>query len=101
VVARDLLLVAVGVYSPSANPIGEPIHAMSLANPVNGGIGCLDAVIALQVPHDPNRPHVICPAQVQDLLDNLVGCLVWVVVMTTPSAALQPLVTRLTVTVSL
>ncbi len=88
VMARDPFLVAVGVHRSPTHPIREPIEAMALANPIHRGVRGLDIEVALQVPNDPNRPHGVRPAQVQDLLYNLVGCLVRVVVMTTPSAAL-------------
>jgi hypothetical protein len=59
---------------------------MPLADAVNGGVGRLDVVIALQVPDDANRPHVVCPTQVKDFLDDVIGCLVRVVVRTAPAA---------------
>ena len=80
VMARNLFLVAVRVHSTSPDSVRKPGHAMPLADPIDRCIRSLDVVIALQIPNDPNRVHVIGPPQVQDLLNNLVGSLVRMVV---------------------
>ena len=68
--ARDLLLVAVGVHRTSADPGGEPVQPMALEGPVHRGVADPDAVIALEVPGDADGSEVIRPPQVQDLLDD-------------------------------
>jgi len=92
VMTRDLLLVAVRVYSPPSDAVRESAHAMSPADPVDRRIGGLDVVVTLQVPHDPNRPHVISPAQVQNLLHHIIGGLVGVIVWATTPATRQTLI---------
>ena len=93
VMPRHLLLVAVRVYGPPSDAVRESAHAMSPADPIDRRIGGLDVVVALQVPHDPNRPHVIRPTQVQDLFHHIIGGLVRVVVGATPSATRETLIT--------
>ncbi len=69
---------------------------MPLADPIHRGIRGLDSVIALEIPHHPDWTHVIRPAQVQDLLHNLVRRLVLLVVGDRPPPC-QPLISRLPV----
>jgi len=71
--ARDLLLVAVGVHRTSTDPGGEPVQPMALEGPVHRGVADPDAVIALEVPGDADGTEVIRPPQVQDLLDDRGG----------------------------
>ena len=59
---------------------------MPLADPVNAGVRCLDVVIPLQIPDDALRPHVVCPAQVQEFFNDLFGRFVRVVLGAAPSA---------------
>ena len=61
---------------------------MPLAHAIHGCVRGLDVVVALKVPNDANRSHVIGPAQVQDLLNHLIGRLVRVVVMAATPATL-------------
>ena len=61
VVAGHLLLVSMRVDGPPSNPIRESVEAMALADAVHGRVGRLDVVIALQVPDDANRAHVVRP----------------------------------------
>jgi hypothetical protein len=93
VMSRDLLLVAVRVHCPPSNSVGESAHPVSPADPVDRRIGTLDVVVALQAPHDPNRPHVIGPTQVENLLDYIIGGLVGVVVGAAAPATRQALIT--------
>jgi hypothetical protein len=62
---------------------------MFLADSVDRGIRGLDVEVALQVPDDANRAHVVGPAKVKDLLDHLVGSLVRVVVVA-PHSTREP-----------
>ena len=66
---------------------------MSPADPVDRRIRDLDVVVALQVPHDPNRPHVIGPTQMENLLHYIIGGLVGVVVGAAAPATRQALFT--------
>jgi len=93
VMTRDLLLVAVRVNSTSSDPVRESAHAVSPADPVDRRIRGLDVVVALEVPHDPNRPHVIGPPQVKNLLHYIIGGLVGVVVGAAAPATRQALIT--------
>ena len=93
VMPGHLLLVAVRVYSPPSDAVRESAHAMSPADPIDRRIGGLDAVVAIQVPHDPDRPHVIRPTQVQDLFHHIIGGLVGVVVGAAAPATRQALIT--------
>jgi hypothetical protein len=78
VVARNLLLVSVSVYRAPPNAIRKSVETMPLADPIDGRVGRLDAVIALQIPDDSYRAHVIRAPEVQDLLDDLFRGLVGV-----------------------
>ncbi len=80
VMARDLFLVAVGVYSSPPDTVRESIQAVPFTDPVDGRVRCLDAEIPLQIPDDPYRAHVVGPAQVQDLPNHFFRGLVRVVV---------------------
>jgi len=63
-----------------ADAVWKSVEAMPLADPIDGRVRRPDAVVAIQVPDDTNRPHVVCPAQVQDLLHHLIGRFARVVV---------------------
>ena len=96
VVAGNLLLVAVRVHGPSPDAARKAVQTVPLADPIDGCVRGLDAVVALEVPDDAQRPHVVRPPQVEDLLHDLFGRLVRVVVGTAPPA-LQTLVAELAV----
>ena len=66
---------------------------MSPTDPIDGRIGGLDVVVALEVPHDPERSHVVGPTQVQDLFRHIIGGLVRVVVGAAAPATRQALIT--------
>ena len=93
VMPGHLLLVAVRVYSPPSDAVRESAHAMSPADPIDRRIGDLDVVVALQVPNDPNRPHVIGPTQMENLLHYIIGGFVGVVVGAAAPATRQALIT--------
>ena len=44
---------------------------MTPEHPVDAGVKDLDAVIALQVPNDPDRPQMVFSSQMQDLFVDL------------------------------
>ncbi len=46
-VARNLLLVSMGVHGPRSKPIGESVEAIALAGAVHGRVGRLDVGVAL------------------------------------------------------
>ncbi len=61
---------------------GIPCHVMTQTSldtrrrherAVHGGVAHPDAVVALEVPHDADRPEVVGPAQVKHLLDDCGG----------------------------
>jgi hypothetical protein len=64
--ARHLLFVSMRVDCASPNSAGEAIHPMASANALDAGIGDPNAVVALHVPDDPDRPEVVRAAQVKD-----------------------------------
>jgi len=99
VMARNLLLIPMCVHGSSTHSVREPGHAMPLADAVDRGIGGLDVVVALEIPGNADRPHVIGPSQVQDLFNDLIGRLVGVIVRAAP-AAFQALVAELSISIS-
>lgn len=71
VMTRHLLIVALGVHFPQSGPPRQTIHAMSLERSIDTRIGHFDAVIALQIPDDPDRAEVILAPEMEDLLFDL------------------------------
>jgi hypothetical protein len=71
----------------------EPFFLNYWAFSVHRRIGGLDVVLALQIPNDPNRAHVIGPTQMQNLFHHIFGGLVRVVVGAAASATRQTLIT--------
>jgi hypothetical protein len=67
VVARNLLLVAMGVYSTANDAVRKPVEAVPLADPMDGRVRGPDPVVALQVPDDTTRPR--SPEVSADLVD--------------------------------
>jgi hypothetical protein len=100
VMARSLLWVPMRV--PGAPPYAprKLVHAVTIAGTIRRRVGRLDVVVALEMPDDPDRSHVIGPTQVQDLLDDFTRRLVRMV-MRAAFAAVQPLVAELAISVSL
>jgi hypothetical protein len=47
---------------------------MALEGAVHRGVADPDVVVALQVPDNPDRPEVIGPPQMEDLVDDRGGC---------------------------
>src|SRR6516225_4150879 len=73
VMAGDLFLVPMRVHGAPPDAIREPIHAMALEGAVHRGVADPDVMVALQVPDNPDRPEVIGPAQMEDLVDDRWG----------------------------
>jgi hypothetical protein len=96
VVAGDLLLVAMRMDGTPSDTVRKSVDAMPLADPIDGRVGRPDTVVAMQVPDDTNRPHVVGSAQVQDLFHHHIGRFVRVVVGAT-SAASESLLTELAI----
>jgi len=81
-------LALVAVRARHAVRRGSGVHrARAARRPDEPLVGGLDAVVALQLPGDADRPHVVCPAQVQGRVHDLIRCLVWGVVGAAPSAS--------------
>jgi hypothetical protein len=97
--ARNLLLIPMRVHGSSTHSVRKSAHAMALADAIDRGIRGLDVVIALEIPGNADRPHVIRPSKVQDLFDDLIGRLVRVIVRAT-LPALQTLIAELAISVS-
>ena len=70
VMARYLLGVAMGVDGPATHPIRQDAQAVAAEDPVDRGVRNADAVVARQVPDDPDRPEMVGPPQVEDLVDD-------------------------------
>lgn len=79
--ARHLFLIAVGVKITHSCASGQPIEAIALEDAVDPCIRDFDAVVPFQVPDDPDRPQMILPAQIQNLLNDLgrrlIGRILW------------------------
>ena len=50
---------------------GQPVKAVALEDAVDAGIGGFDAVIARQIPNNPDWPEVILATQIQNLLNDI------------------------------
>ena len=57
--ARDLVLIPLGVDLADARPARKPVQAMPPENAIDPGIRDFDAVIAGEVPDDPDGPQMI------------------------------------------
>ena len=68
------------VHREPTYAVGESPHAMTPTDSVHRGIGSLDVVVRLEIPHDPDLPHVIGPTQRKELLEHVIRRLVRVVV---------------------
>ena len=68
--ARYRLGVAMGVDGPATHPIRQTPPAVAAADPVDRGVRQADAVAARQVPDDPDRPEMVGPPPVEDLVDD-------------------------------
>src|SRR6516162_5570417 len=77
VMAGDLFLVPMRVHGAPPDAIREPVHPMALQGAVYRGVPDPDVVVALQVPDNPDRPEVIGPPQVEDLVDDRGGRGLW------------------------
>ena len=77
VVAGDLFVVALGVDLAFARASWEPVQTIALEDPVNTGIRDFDAVIAFQIPDDPDRPQMVFAPEMQHLLSDFRRYLVW------------------------
>lgn len=77
VVAGDLFVIALGVDLAHPGAAREPVQPVALEDPVDAGIRDCDAVIALQIPDDPDRPQMVFAPEMQHLLSNFRRYLVW------------------------
>lgn len=77
-VARHRLLVAFPLAVVALAALGgrEAAEVQALEDPPHAGVADLDVVVAPEVHGDLRRPEVVVLAQVDDLLDDLGGCLV-------------------------
>ena len=73
-VARDLFGIAFGVDLSEPRPPWQPVETMTSEDPVDAGVRDLDAVIALQVPDDPDGPQMVLTPAVQDLFLDVGRC---------------------------
>ena len=71
VMARNLLVVALGVDPAKARSSGQPAHAIALQNAIDACTGYFDVMIACQIPHDPIGPQMIGLSEMQDFFNNL------------------------------
>ena len=80
-VTWHLFLVTLGVQLPHSGTSRQPVKAIAFEDTVYPRIRYFDAVVARQVPNDPDRSQVIFAAQIQDLFDNLwrrlIGRVLW------------------------
>ena len=59
VMTRYLLGIAVGGHRASTHSVRQSVQPMSAQNPIHACVGDLDAVVALEILDDANRPQVI------------------------------------------
>ena len=71
-----LLLLAFGVQLAHSCASGQTVKAVMLKDTVDTGVGNFDAVVARQIPNNPYWPEVILAPEIENLLDNLSGCLI-------------------------
>jgi len=71
-----LLLLAFGVQLAHLCASGQTVKAVMLKDTVDAGVGNFDAVVARQIPNNPYWPEVILAPEIENLLDNLSGCLI-------------------------
>ena len=71
VMSWHLLLIALGVQLAHSCASGRPVKAVALEDTVDAGVGDFDAVIARQIPNNPDWPEVILATQIQNLLNDL------------------------------
>jgi hypothetical protein len=65
-VAGHLLLVAVGVHGAPPDPVRASVQPVALEGSVHRGVAHPDAVVAFQVPDNPDGPEVVRPPQVEN-----------------------------------
>ena len=71
VMTWNLFLITFGVQLAHSCASGQPVKAVALEDAVDAGVRDFDAVIARQIPDDPDWPEVIFAAQIQNLLYDL------------------------------
>ena len=71
-----LLLIAFGVQLAHLCASGQTVKAVMLKDTVDAGVGNFDAVVARQILNNPYWPEVILAPEIENLLDNLSGCLI-------------------------
>ena len=69
-ITRDLLVIPFGMNLTDTSTAREPVEVIAFEYSLNTCIRNLDAVIALQIPHDPDRTQVVFAAKMNDLLYN-------------------------------
>ena len=69
--ARHLLVVALGVHLSQSGPPRQAVQSMTLEGAIDSCVGDFDGVIALQVPDDPDRSEMIRSSKMKDLLFDL------------------------------
>ena len=74
--AGNLLVVTFRMDRTATYVARQPIDSMAPENPVHSSVGDPDGMVAIQVPHDPNRAQMIVAAQMQDFLYHFRWCLV-------------------------
>lgn len=74
--ARDLLVVALGVDFAHACSARQSANAIAAQNAGDASVGDLDVVVAREIPDDPDRPEMVFAAQIQNFLHDFGRCLV-------------------------
>lgn len=69
--ARHLLVVALGVDFAHAGSARQAANAITAQNARNASVGDFYAVIAREIPDDPDRSEMIFAAQVEDFVNDL------------------------------
>ena len=79
--AGHLFVVSFGVQLAHSCASWKPIETIAPQNSINSRIGDFGAVIAGQVPHDPDRTEVILTAKIEYFIDDLgrrlIGRILW------------------------
>ena len=72
--ARNLLLISLGVNFAHAGAARKPVHPMALQDARDRRVRHLDIVIALQVPNDPHWAEMVFATKIQHLFLALGRC---------------------------
>jgi len=71
-----MFLITISVKFAHPRTPWKPVEAIAPQNAVNPSIRDFYAVVALQLPNNPNRPEVIFTTKIKDFLDDLGWCLI-------------------------